>query len=285
MMIVACPACSVRFKMDPALIPEKGRIVRCSGCSHKWRLMPSDFKENPPSKSVTPQKKPTSPVADFKKSAPPSSTKSVPRKAPSAEVSVPARKREAPPSPNNPKSAPPARSKKPYPPKPLVKPKKNIETEEDDDDDFEDDIEAIKQKQKFTTSTLLLISFGVTILILFFVMRSYIIQAIPQTEKIYSIFGYESEVTGITIFKPFLEKTAPGKLAVQGTVMNADTQKTLPIPPLKISLMDRSNFVIQEFIYTDFKNKFLAPGAEEDFIYVLNLPENAIDVRLEFVGQ
>jgi len=35
-MIVTCPACSVRYLVDPGALGAKGRTVRCARCSHTW---------------------------------------------------------------------------------------------------------------------------------------------------------------------------------------------------------------------------------------------------------
>ena len=35
-MIVSCPNCNKKFNIDEKLIPEKGRLLQCSSCNHKW---------------------------------------------------------------------------------------------------------------------------------------------------------------------------------------------------------------------------------------------------------
>jgi predicted Zn finger-like uncharacterized protein len=35
-MIIICDNCSKKFNIDSNLIPEKGRLLQCSGCDHKW---------------------------------------------------------------------------------------------------------------------------------------------------------------------------------------------------------------------------------------------------------
>ncbi len=39
-MILDCPSCSAKFKVDPALLGETGRSVRCGNCGHSWHQMP-----------------------------------------------------------------------------------------------------------------------------------------------------------------------------------------------------------------------------------------------------
>ena len=35
-MIVVCPNCNKKFNIDENLIPEKGRLLKCSSCNHTW---------------------------------------------------------------------------------------------------------------------------------------------------------------------------------------------------------------------------------------------------------
>ena len=38
-MIVTCPNCNKKFNIDSTLIPQKGRLLQCSSCSHKWHYI------------------------------------------------------------------------------------------------------------------------------------------------------------------------------------------------------------------------------------------------------
>ena len=35
-MIISCEKCDKKFNIDSDLIPEKGRLLQCSSCEHKW---------------------------------------------------------------------------------------------------------------------------------------------------------------------------------------------------------------------------------------------------------
>ena len=35
-MIITCNNCEKNFTIDSSLIPEKGRLLQCNSCSHKW---------------------------------------------------------------------------------------------------------------------------------------------------------------------------------------------------------------------------------------------------------
>ena len=45
-MILSCPACGIRFKVDPSVLGPAGRQVRCGKCSHQWFQEPKA--EEPP---------------------------------------------------------------------------------------------------------------------------------------------------------------------------------------------------------------------------------------------
>jgi predicted Zn finger-like uncharacterized protein len=35
-MIISCPSCNKKFKIEDALIPSKGRNLKCGSCNHNW---------------------------------------------------------------------------------------------------------------------------------------------------------------------------------------------------------------------------------------------------------
>lgn len=40
-MILTCPHCGSQFRIDPTLLGERGRRVRCSGCGERWLATPA----------------------------------------------------------------------------------------------------------------------------------------------------------------------------------------------------------------------------------------------------
>jgi predicted Zn finger-like uncharacterized protein len=40
-MILTCPECATSYFVDDARIPATGRTVKCAGCAHRWRALPT----------------------------------------------------------------------------------------------------------------------------------------------------------------------------------------------------------------------------------------------------
>ena len=54
-MIVTCPACAVRYVVDPRALGAKGRTVRCARCAHTWfEDAPPPSEEKPAARSAVP---------------------------------------------------------------------------------------------------------------------------------------------------------------------------------------------------------------------------------------
>ena len=46
-MIISCPNCNKKFKIDPALITEDGRDLKCGSCDHVWLYKVEDVSSIP----------------------------------------------------------------------------------------------------------------------------------------------------------------------------------------------------------------------------------------------
>jgi predicted Zn finger-like uncharacterized protein len=54
LVILACPSCATRFRVDDRLLGADGRRVRCSVCHREWRVPPAEHSERPTSAVVRP---------------------------------------------------------------------------------------------------------------------------------------------------------------------------------------------------------------------------------------
>jgi predicted Zn finger-like uncharacterized protein len=46
-MIISCPNCNKQFKINPSLIPDNGRDLKCGSCDHVWFYKIEDNKTKP----------------------------------------------------------------------------------------------------------------------------------------------------------------------------------------------------------------------------------------------
>ena len=46
-MIITCPNCEKKFKIDNSLIPDDGRDLQCGSCEHAWFYKPENESEAP----------------------------------------------------------------------------------------------------------------------------------------------------------------------------------------------------------------------------------------------
>ena len=46
-MIISCPNCNKQFKINPSLIPDNGRDLKCGSCDYHWFYKIEDNKTKP----------------------------------------------------------------------------------------------------------------------------------------------------------------------------------------------------------------------------------------------
>ena len=54
-MIISCPNCNKKFKIDQNLIPISGRLLQCSNCKHKWHFK-IEKKDETDDRTIEPEK-------------------------------------------------------------------------------------------------------------------------------------------------------------------------------------------------------------------------------------
>lgn len=57
-MIVTCPSCGARFRLDPARLGASGKRVRCSACGHRWQVVSPMVEEAATTTEPAPSAKP-----------------------------------------------------------------------------------------------------------------------------------------------------------------------------------------------------------------------------------
>ena len=229
MIVVSCPSCATRFKMDKSLIPEKGRVVRCSSCQHKWRLV-----------------------------------------------------------------LPPLKQLYSKPDEETEKQSAVLHDHVANTGQFRDNFSIEKKKN---IQSRLYIPFFIVLFIwiigvvMLFIYPKKIVNYLPVMRGFYDSIGVEIEKKGLSLIQPFLEiRNNPDQnsniLTVRWTIMNTHPSEVQPLRPIKVSLRDKANFIVQEFLITQFEVENLAPGGIEDFSYeVPDLPENVIDVEITLIEE
>ena len=266
-MIVDCPACATRFRMDAALLPEGGRVVRCSACGHGWRQYPpqeavKEVKENiavgENRAQLRADKKTSPPPPRAQKTAVALAPKPAVRPSTSEERSAPA-----------PKASPPA--DKPAPKKQSAPSENALEAE------------AVGYNRFLHLIVRVFFPAFIVLSALAYIYRAETVDFFPRTEKIYNLFGLSVRPAGVTLVRPYLQKSGAG-LIVQGDLINTHETQTLKIPTIQITLLDNENKVLRTFTVTDFALPELTPGAVTAFSKTIpDPPAETVDVKVRFI--
>ncbi|MCP1336321.1 DUF3426 domain-containing protein [Futiania mangrovi] len=116
-----------------------------------------------------------------------------------------------------------------------------------------------------------------------YVFRDRIVEAVPQTERLYALVGLSPNPTGLELLSPYFErsmKNGEPVLTVFGEVVNVST-RTVTVPPIRVSLRDAANAEVFAWTKT-LDQPELVPGATASFATsIANPPLEAVDVRIE----
>ena len=57
-MLLYCPQCNTGYEIEPDLIPEKGKKMRCAKCGKIWHCTREDLQAEPAQPNVEPEETP-----------------------------------------------------------------------------------------------------------------------------------------------------------------------------------------------------------------------------------
>ncbi len=254
-MILQCPECSTKFKVNPQAIPPAGRMVKCAKCGHKWHAMPEGDAED------------AFPDLDFD-SVPP--TPSEPEPAFDEEPADPV------PEPEPPLPRAPEFEDGPPPISPANFAIRRAE----------------KPKRKFGPATALLV---LILLILagagaLYVYREQVVLAYPPSQKVYHALGIDAAIPGYGLDLASKKATidvvkgedGQDDLVVTGYMTNP-TAHSIVVPYIKGELRDRTGSVIYHWSFRPDLHEIL-PGEEATFTAHIDNPPPG-GTRIDFITQ
>jgi predicted Zn finger-like uncharacterized protein len=276
-MIIACPSCATRFKIDAARIPEKGAKLRCAKCAHVWLHVPEKAPEaeaSPPAFGgfAAPAQAPARSEDREEAAAPPApepAPAAPPARAPQAEEPFPFPVRE--PAPERAPFAARARE-------PAARPYTPV---------------AESEEPRPTGRWVLRLAFGALALFVVaglaagYVLRVEIVRAFPRMAVLYGLAGIEVNVVGIdfrnvTAASGF-ENGAPA-LMVEGEIVNT-SRRRVAVPELKASIKDGSGRELSHWTFEAFADS-LGPQEVSAFASPrLPLPPGAVALELRFAAK
>lgn len=309
-MVLVCPNCSSRFKVKAEALGEKGRLVRCAKCSHKWHATVSDLVESGAA-AAKPEEKPPAKKAVAQKAAEPKP------ETPAAPVEPPAAE---------PPAAEPAPEESTVPPEPAAEPETaepdfagpdalaHLDREDEDDAEGESDLDGASPEDDFDRSPPPIppashfepreppsrsmgpwISWGVLIgfIVLFlggvYIFSKPLVEAYPGASKIFMAVGIDVDILGhgFDLPEPVAEAhpdKTPRTLVVKGMVVNT-TGETMTIPLLKGSLRDTDGSDLASWAFRASRDEAL-PGESVPYeTETSEIPQGATSVAVTFLTE
>ncbi len=316
-MVLVCPNCSSRFKVKAEALGEKGRLVRCAKCSHKWHAAISDLQESGGSAKPTPEKVPPAKKAAAPKAAPPKPTTpkpAAPKPAAAVPEPDPVPEDAAPPEPAEPETAEPDAAEPDFAgPDALA----HLDQEDAEADAAEekasDDVPSgltgefdrspppippashFEPREPPTRKIGPWISWGVLVgfIVLFVSGTLYfakpLVESYPGAAKIFMAVGYPIDLLGhgFELPQPVAEAhpdKTPRTLVVKGVVVNT-TGDTMKIPLLKGSLRDTDGVDLASWAFRATREEAL-PGESVPYeTETSEIPQGATTVAVTFLTE
>ncbi len=255
-MIIACPSCSTRFKLDAARIPSKGAKVRCANCSHVWLQRP-EFAPEP-----LPALEPAL----------------APKPAPAPRVAEPF-------TPPEPRQAEPERHFELPPPR-AERAREQVQTFAPSRPSFATASEALRGFGRWAlragwATLLAIVICGLSI---GYFLRLDIVRSFPKTAALYGLLGLEVNVVGIDFRNVTtgsgIENGMPS-LQLEGEIVNKSGHR-VAVPELRASLRDAKGRELSHWTFEAFADS-LGPREVSAFASPhVPLPAGAKELELRF---
>ncbi|MBM3569627.1 MAG: DUF3426 domain-containing protein [Alphaproteobacteria bacterium] len=237
-MLIACPKCGTRFRVDPAMLGA-GRRVRCTVCDQVW------FKHGLSGRRPTPP--PAWPPAEAAPPPPMAMPEPEPMPLPEPLPELPAMPElpAEPEPPPEPEPEPPPPEPEPEPPPPEPKPE-DIEPRPRKTP-AKKPPKAKETKPRGSLAWIGWVIVGVVIAGLLagvVFMRNFIVLYLPQAEPVYEALGLTVKLPGHGLKLDKIRSSVAREgdvliLIVEGEVENS-SDETQPVPRIKVTLFDRS---------------------------------------------
>lgn len=256
-MILTCPSCDTKFKVNPKAIPSEGRMVKCAKCAHKWHAMPEDSDEQP------------RPAAEEEAPAPAPPPQPEPEPALEEEeddrFGLSAIEDDLPPPP------PPTQEAEDLPPLPP--------------EDFEPTVQT--KKRSPLKAWIGLGVFVVAFLSAGWFLQKQIVIAFPPAKAIYHSLGIKTDVVGygLALSQPEVDREIKGdssSLVISGTVTN-ETDEPISIPKLKGVLINTRKEPIHVWVFSADQEQALPGEAVKFQTKVTNPPRGAVSMTTTFI--
>lgn len=273
-MLVSCPKCKVSYAIEPELISENGKKLRCAKCGEVWLCKPDDLFNQPQEDISNPDSDDSAvdslsnlqaPIENAQEAVEEETSET---KVDEAEEQMPEPKVDAEEEKSDMKEIFARLSQqtedifakeqtRPKHKKILVKAKFALGLQH-------------KSRQLYLIGTLFML-----FLLLMFYVRFDLVRYFPATEKLYSTFGIVSRITGEglefqNVVRNEYEEDYVRKLEIKGFLANT-MSNSLNIPMIHVELMDKDTNIIYSSDETA-PLKRLGSGARMAFRIVITKP-------------
>ncbi len=228
-MLLYCPQCNTGYEIEPDLIPEKGKKMRCAKCGKIWHCTREDLQAKPAQPSVEPEETP----------------------APQPEEETPKTEDNTTPESESVEQAPANTEMQDIFAR-LSSQTKDLFQQEQARPFHEKLFYKGKHALGLDRPGILkyyLLLIMVMVALVLFAVRYEVVRVLPLAEKFYSALGVESRVVGEglefqNIIRNEYEEDYVRKLEIKGYIVNT-TQQKIEMPLIHVEIMDKDTNLLQ----------------------------------------